>query len=479
MKKLINLSFLFCIIYINSQAQEAKINTEQADSTVIIVQKTKGQLDIFFHFTSAFDEYQNYELRKNKTDTLVSKQKYPFRIITFDANKELKKGRQLSFLVYPGEKLYLSKDSEGVTQIKNPTDSIRTNELAFFNEFEKQCGEFEGHGIVGLPLNFMGKERIQKSQAVYQKRVAFLEHYKSRKSISENYYDYLKTLFLNNYLLDLTWPYYSQYTQKRIPVDKEIADIFANEIKINDKFFYESYYRATILNYIIAQSGQFLNVSEINYLPVFETALKTLSGNTLEAALLDIISNNKRNLDKSINLKIVEKLAEIAQNPDIKAIADNLLPFYRATAHPVGDNMPVLTSNYETQEFNTVFTKPDSEYKYFYVDFWASWCAPCRAQMPASKKLKEEYGKKGIGFIYVSTDEDADAWKKAAKQLNLLPQYSYVLPSGNESAVAKRFAITSIPRYLIIDANGNVISDQAPIPSDPKIKQMFNKLLKI
>lgn len=479
MKRLLSISFLLCHSWINSQAQQATDNTEQGDPTVIVVKKNKGQSDVFLQYPSTFGEYRTYTLDKNKIDTVVFIEKYPFRIISNDVNKDYKNGRQLSFLLYPGEKLYLWKDSKGVTQIKSLTDSTRTNELAFFNEYEKQCGEFEGYAVEGVNSSILGKERIQKMQAIYQKRVAFLEGYKNRKNISETYYEYLKSLFLNNYLLELTWPYYSQYIQKRASVDKETADIFAKEVRVSDQFFYESHYRGTVLRYLIIQSGQPLDGPEINYLPVFETALKTLSGSTLEAALLDIIDNNKQNVDKSINLKVVEKLAEIAQNPDIKAVADNLLPFYRATAHPVGDNMPVLNSNYETQEFNTVFTKPDSEYKYFYVDFWASWCAPCRAQMPASKKLKEEYGKKGIGFVYVSTDEDANAWKKAAKQLNLLPQYSYVLPSGNESAVAQRFNITSIPRYLIIDAKGNVISDQAPIPSDPKIKQMFNKLLKM
>ncbi|RFS18204.1 TlpA disulfide reductase family protein [Emticicia sp. C21] len=475
MKKLFNLLFLLCLL---GTSLQATANTEQADSTIIIVQKTKGQSNVFLQYTSPFGEYKNYVLDKNKTDTVVFRENYPFRIISNDANKQYKNGRQLSFLLYPGEKLYLSKDSKGVTQIKSLTESIRTNELAFFDEFEKQCGEFEGFAVEGVPSTILGKERIQKLQAIHQKRVVFLDGYKNRKNISETYYEYLKALFLNNYLLELTWPYYSQYIEKRAPADKETAEIFAKDLKINDKFFHEFNYRGTILRYLIIQSGQPLDTPEINYLPVFEAAMNKLSGITLEVALLDIINNNKRNIDKSINLKVVEKLAEIARNSDIKAIANNMLPFYRATAHPVGDNMPVLNSNFETQEFNTVFTKSASEYKYFYVDFWASWCAPCRAQMPASKKLKEDYGKKGIGFIYVSTDEDANAWKKATKQLNLSLQYSYMLPSGNASAIAKRFTITSIPRYLIIDANGNVISDQAPIPSDSKIKQMFDKLLK-
>ena len=113
-----------------------------------------------------------------------------------------------------------------------------------------------------------------------------------------------------------------------------------------------------------------------------------------------------------------------------------------------------------------------------YVDFWASWCAPCRAEMPDSKKLSEEYVKKGINFVYVSIDENAAAWEKASKQIGLPDVNSYILPNSKKSAIAKQFNISTIPRYILISKDGKVINADAPRPSDPKIRKVFDELLK-
>ena len=113
-----------------------------------------------------------------------------------------------------------------------------------------------------------------------------------------------------------------------------------------------------------------------------------------------------------------------------------------------------------------------------YIDFWASWCAPCRAEMPDSKKLSEEYVKKGINFVYVSIDENAAAWEKASKQIGLPDVNSYILPNSKKSAIAKQFNISTIPRYILIGKDGKAINADAPRPSDPKIRKVFDELLK-
>lgn len=136
-------------------------------------------------------------------------------------------------------------------------------------------------------------------------------------------------------------------------------------------------------------------------------------------------------------------------------------------------NLPLLNTKSKNTQFKEIIDN-----KITYIDFWASWCKPCREEIPYSKKLKEEYQKKGIKFVYISTDESNLAWQKAIKQMNLPKKESYVVPKGYESEITKKLKIISIPRYIIVDKNGQVINPNAPRPSDPKLTLIFDELLK-
>ncbi len=113
-----------------------------------------------------------------------------------------------------------------------------------------------------------------------------------------------------------------------------------------------------------------------------------------------------------------------------------------------------------------------------YIDFWASWCVPCRAEMPDSKKLAIDYKNKGINFVYISMDDNPVAWQKAIKQIGLSETHNYLLPKGNDSEIAKKLKIVAIPRYIIMDKEGRIVNSDAPRPSDPKIREVFDNMLK-
>jgi thiol-disulfide isomerase/thioredoxin len=117
--------------------------------------------------------------------------------------------------------------------------------------------------------------------------------------------------------------------------------------------------------------------------------------------------------------------------------------------------------------------------KVTYIDFWASWCGPCKGEMPSSQALREEYAAKGVNFVYISLDEDKADWASANKNFALPDGHSFVLPNPSGSEIPTKFNISSIPRYVLMDANGNVVDDNAPRPSETeRIKESLDKMLK-
>ncbi|MCC3157849.1 TlpA family protein disulfide reductase [Hymenobacter sp. 15J16-1T3B] len=104
--------------------------------------------------------------------------------------------------------------------------------------------------------------------------------------------------------------------------------------------------------------------------------------------------------------------------------------------------------------------------KVVYLDFWASWCAPCLQEMPASAALREKYAKQDVVFLYVSVDTKEPAWKGAlAKPLLTGPNARHGWAQGFETPAAKAYSIESIPAYFIIDRQGQLRGSAAPRPS--------------
>lgn len=119
----------------------------------------------------------------------------------------------------------------------------------------------------------------------------------------------------------------------------------------------------------------------------------------------------------------------------------------------------------------------DLKGKYVYVDVWATWCGPCLREVPSLKVLEGDYHDAPIEFVSISIDveKDFEKWQKMVvdKELKGIQLFA---DNDWKSDFVKAYAIDGIPRFIMIDKDGNIVDPNAPRPSDPAIRALFDDL---
>jgi thiol-disulfide isomerase/thioredoxin len=128
----------------------------------------------------------------------------------------------------------------------------------------------------------------------------------------------------------------------------------------------------------------------------------------------------------------------------------------------IGQKAPELA--YANPEGKVLKLSEINKGRYVLIDFWASWCRPCRMSNPGLVKMYGEYANKkfknaanGFTILNVSLDQSKDAWIAAIKQDGLIwPNHMSDL-GGWQSAGAAKYGVQYIPQAFLIDPNGNII----------------------
>lgn len=138
---------------------------------------------------------------------------------------------------------------------------------------------------------------------------------------------------------------------------------------------------------------------------------------------------------------------------------------------------PSPTFNFENHKGGTTSLE-DLKGKYVYIDVWATWCGPCIREIPSLKEVEKDYKNKNIQFVSISIDEpkDYEKWRNMVEEKELVGLH--LMADNNwKSKFVEEYAILGIPRFILVDTEGKVISADAPRPSDPELRKMFDELI--
>lgn len=160
-------------------------------------------------------------------------------------------------------------------------------------------------------------------------------------------------------------------------------------------------------------------------------------------------------LDEEKDAALIEKTLNTLEKSNPKVVAN-----YRATAKKERDCELRMQIGQSIPEFEAYTPKgkkmnvQNFKGKVLVLDFWASWCGPCRQEVPNLKKAYEEFKNKNVEFLSVSVDVKKEDWIRALKEENM-PWPQAQAPNGGRQ-VMDTYQFSGIPFILVIDQNGNL-----------------------
>jgi len=230
-----------------------------------------------------------------------------------------------------------------------------------------------------------------------------------------------------------------------IPVLDSLMNLFLN-VKEFTTVTIRSKMNTTYLNFIL-QHNTYQIAPDLLYL-IAKT--DTISVDTLKNIFNSLPQRSKTSLMGKLALKQIEYL-ENEKDTVVDIVEDNMI----GKLAPDFTRKDISGKSIRLSDFKNK--------KFVLLDFWASWCIPCIAEIPKIKDLYDQYSKKGLMIISISSDKDRDSWLNAINKYGL-KAWTQILsiedknnPVSNTDDIYLLYNVNAIPHFILIDKQGRVV----------------------
>ncbi|MFT4152331.1 TlpA family protein disulfide reductase [Parafilimonas sp.] len=357
--------------------------------------------------------------------------------------------------VSPGDSITITRNAvypyyPKVEIQKNRFTAFELNFPSFLSEKNSSVFEYSTRKIPNksFPLNGNAKQ-------YYDRSIFLTDSCVKAGIIGKEYEAWLRKALKNSFYTQAIWEKELQYP------------VISNALKTEPPDMHDALYRIFLQDY-------FYNIDlkgRHDFKRGYGVAKQKYSGEPrdflLLTSLLKIIKGKEADKEKYISM-----FNEDCRNENYK----NYIAQYYTSLSSVNISKNDMVIDSKRKKFSLDSVLAGSNDSLTYIDVWASWCAPCRSEMPNSERLRQHYANKNIRFIFLSIDDNYNDWIRAAHE-EKLNENSYFLINAKESMFNKKFKIHAIPRYILINKSGKVINSDAPRPGNIEVQKLIDENL--